>query len=447
VRSSIARPDSRDRASLVGLGLFLVGLIARLLWLASRGLPDQEGGDALDYIRLGRHLAAGLGFTSDGLTPYTYRPPLFAGLLAAWCRLTGNDSIPSMVACEVVLQSLAAPLTFLLARRLQPSRSFAVLSGLIMAVNPFLVSTVGLVLQEPIQTLAATAMGLSVAATCGHPTVRRTLIAGLSVGIAALSKSPFLVAPLVILLVPSLGRDWRRRLPVSRAVLAGLVAMVVVFPWTLRNYRVSGGRFIPINSQDLTLPIWLTADQNFPVRESPSDPAGDKAFVPAHGVLLTYGNAEGVALLRRTNDDVLARGVRGPAVTEAVSAEARSYLRRHPWYVLAKTARGLILLCSPDAALFGARSVAVRIAAILLIHLPLTAGLLAGGIRSFRERNPAPAILAILTVAYLLVHAPASIAGGRYAVPVLPLMMALTGYACFGASAAPDSKVPPGPTP
>jgi len=70
---------------------------------------------------------------------------------------------------------------------------------------------------------------------------------------------------------------------------------------------------------------------------------------------------------------------------------------------------------------------------MLLIHLPLTAGLLVGLARSLREKNAAMAILSLLATGFLLIHAPAAVSGGRYAVPVLPLMISVAGYGLRGA--------------
>jgi len=181
----------------------------------------------------------------------------------------------------------------------------------------------------------------------------------------------------------------------------------------------------------VTFPIWLTADLNFRPRESLATPPRGIP-TPEKGLLLTYGNEEGIDLLWRKNDELLKAGVTGPAVTDALAAEARLYLLKHPAYVLRKTLRGLLLLGSPDAGVAALQTLPARAVAIVLIHLPLTAGLLAGLVRSLREKNAALCILSLFTAIYLLVHAPAAVSGGRYSVPVLPLMIAITGYSIGG---------------
>ncbi|HZM71292.1 MAG TPA: hypothetical protein VFB95_13115, partial [Candidatus Cryosericum sp.] len=115
-------PDQHRRAGAAFcLLLFLLAVLSRLAYLRHFGLESQEGGDMGEYIALARHLVAGDGFTSDGATPGTYRPPLFSCLLAGWCWLLGDTGLGTMVAFQVVAQSLAAPIAYLLVRGAQRS--------------------------------------------------------------------------------------------------------------------------------------------------------------------------------------------------------------------------------------------------------------------------------------------------------------------------------------
>jgi 4-amino-4-deoxy-L-arabinose transferase-like glycosyltransferase len=435
---------STRSAIVVCVALFLIALILRMAWLRFEGIPSQEGLDAVEYIALARHLAGGLGFTSDGISPSTYRPPLFSWLLGAWCYVLGSTSLKVMVWFEVVVQSLCAPMTYILAQRLQGSRLFAVIGGLFIATDPFLLLGVGFVLQEPTQMMVTTAMGISVAWWCREPSSGRAALAGFFFGLCALAKSPFLIAPFIVVGIYCFGTEFRRQLRVSHVIVVGILMVATVAPWTLRNYRVSGGRIIPINSQDMTFPIWLMADHNFVPRLSLLEPPRDTPK-PVSGILLMYGNEEGIDLLRRKNEELLHEGLTGSAVTPALAEEARSYLLRHPAYVFRKVLRGVLLLCSPYATVGWSRSLAVRIGAMLLVHLPLAAAFVVGLVRSLREKNASAAILSLFAVAYLLAHAPAAVSGGRYSVPLLPLIIAVAGYGVWGGrrhAVIPAAEVP-----
>lgn len=73
---------------------------------------------------------------------------------------------------------------------------------------------------------------------------------GLVTGWLILSKSVYLLFPPVSIVALALVR--RRQLPWRRFLLGAAVFMflsaAVVAPWTIRNYRVSGGKFIPVQT-------------------------------------------------------------------------------------------------------------------------------------------------------------------------------------------------------
>jgi 4-amino-4-deoxy-L-arabinose transferase-like glycosyltransferase len=429
-RTGVARcATPRRRTIATCLTLFAVGLILRLAYLAYFGIESQKGGDMDGYIALARNLVQGRGFSFDGVTPATFRPPLFSWLLGAWCYVLNSTSLETMVAFQVFVETLCAPVTYLLVRQTQRSERFALGAGLFVATYPFIFSNVSLILQEPTQMLIATALGISVVAWCREPKPWRSAIAGLLFGLGALAKSPFLLAPAITLLVSLFGRPFRRQLPSRQVVLAALMTAVAVLPWTIRNYQVSGGRFTLINSQGPTQLIWITSDGTYRPRESLSEPR-QEAPTRVKGVALSYGNEAGYRYLQQKNDELLERGLAGPDVTEALGAAAGSYLLKHPVFMLKVVLRGMVLSFSPNA---GPRlySVGIRVIAMVLFHLPLALGLFAGTLKALKERNAAMSILSLFVLAYLLVHAPAAGAGGRYSVPVIPLLIAITGYSLF----------------
>jgi len=419
--------------------LFSVAMVCRHAYLRYVGIESQDGGDMGEYIALARNLVEGHGFSSDGVTPATYRPPLFSWLLAAWCWLLGDTHIETMVAFQVVVQSLTAPLTYLLVRDLQASHHFAIVSGLFMSAYPYPISTVSLVLQEPTQTLFAAGVGLCLAWWWRAPSIPRAVAAGTLLGLCSLAKSPFLIGPPIVLLIGLGLRHVPRRPPYRLVWLVVAVSAAVVVPWTLRNAHVTGGRFMPINSQNVTILIWMVADGHFQPRESPTDPV-HAIPAPERGVGFTYGNEDGVAYLRRQNETLLQQGLTGYAVVEGLSAAARSYLLRHPGYVLRLMFRGAILSFVPYAVGPIRGVLAARMAAMVLFHLPLALGLAASLVRAWREREAVIAMLSLLVMAYLLAHTTVSMEGGRYALPMFPLMLAVAGYSLFGAGGEPPAE-------
>ena len=160
------------------------------------------------------------------------------------------------------------------------------------AETVILISTVGQILQEPTQMMTASAIGLATLAWFRRPTLSWAAACGALFGVAALAKSPFLAAPVAVLVVWLAARDVRRRLPFRHVIVTCASCAMLVIPWSIRNYRVTGGHLVLINAQNLSYPVWLVADGNFHPRESLSEPAPE-APAPDTGVALTYGNPDG----------------------------------------------------------------------------------------------------------------------------------------------------------
>src|SRR5262249_30884232 len=100
--------------------------------------------------------------------------------------------------------------------------------------------------------------------------------------------------------------------------------------------------------------------------------------------------------------------------------------------VFRTTMRGIVLIFSPDVGITSAQNLKTRIAAMVLFHLPLAVGLLAGVRGSLGGGRPGLDILSLFPVTYLFVHSPVAEGGGRYCVPVFPLLIAITGCVVFG---------------
>src|SRR5215475_15669622 len=121
---------ARASTPLACVALLILALMVRGGFVAGYGMEVVQGGDAPHYMALASHIAAGDGFTDDGVTPSTYRPPLFSWLLGTWCRIAGSTSLRTMVVFQILVQSLCAPLAYLLALKVQPHRAFAAAAGL-----------------------------------------------------------------------------------------------------------------------------------------------------------------------------------------------------------------------------------------------------------------------------------------------------------------------------
>jgi hypothetical protein len=272
----VNRPEPARGDALFGAGLFALALAPRLyVALAWAGEPVWDG----HYYDFGaRRIAQGLGYSDDlsiagqlAWHPWCHYPVGYSAVLALFYRLLGSG--PSIAA---VLNSLTgaalAVVTWALARHaLTPLR--ARIAGLVVALQPGLILYAALVMSEPLAALLTlTAFWLAVR----DSSWRRGLALGsLALGLAALVRpqallcAPFLGAIIFVesrraaepqrgLVVGptgsgSIGGEGRSNPPrkslrlcgfaalLAAAIVACVVALVPVMPWTARNCRVMDG--------------------------------------------------------------------------------------------------------------------------------------------------------------------------------------------------------------
>jgi 4-amino-4-deoxy-L-arabinose transferase-like glycosyltransferase len=274
------QPEKRRR--MAGVGLFILSVAACLVFVSAYPLPEVHS-DAAGYLELARNIAAGKGFTQDGLVPMVYRPPLFSALLGGWFFLTGTSSPLSAAVFQSLEHAAGVLVAFLLFLELAPSLAWAVGASLFLAVNPLLVTRVVFVLQEPTLLLFTTLAVLLSVRWIKAPSRPRAAWAGAAWGLCTLAKVVAWFAPILLLamrfLPGRLRQDWKGR--DAAALLLCFVA--VVAPWTLRNY-VHFHRFIPVNGQGEGMLAW-----NVSHAEIPGEPPGSEYFADVYRKGLSEG--------------------------------------------------------------------------------------------------------------------------------------------------------------
>jgi 4-amino-4-deoxy-L-arabinose transferase-like glycosyltransferase len=406
--------------------LCATSVLIRGIYISFSGIPSQRVVDPDGYVALVRNIAAGYGFTVNGVLPYTYRPPLFSWLLGAWCYLLGSTSLSTMIAFQILAQSITASMTYILIRLVSARKFLAITGGFFIAAYPFIFSNVVFILQEPTQMFLATTMAVAVVVWYQAPNISGAIAVGLLFGFGVLAKSPNLIIPFITCFVWFLSRDFQRRVPLQQLLLLLGATIIVVSPWTFRNFLVTDNKFILVNSQDNEYLTWLVADGKFRMRKSLSDPPIE--YSEQKSQVFSYGNVDGVDYLRSINNDLLARGQSISTIEEMVKVASIHYLSDNPIYVFKKLIRGLVLLVSPDSGRIFKDSLRVRILMALLFHLPLFFGLLIGTSFAIIRKNFGIVIISLSIIVYLLIHAPVTVGRGRYTVPLIPLLIAVTVY-------------------
>jgi len=228
-------------AALLYLGAFCWVFGGRAAW------PGSES-----YAQLAGHLAAGQGYSMDGVSPTALRPPLYPLILAATMRVAGSHWFEA----TVVLQALAAAgclvAVFALARSIWPGTRAAWLGAGLLAIHgPFMFEMLSLR-----ETVWFTLALLGVAWLLWHRTDRavRALLLGLLLAALYLLRPTGLVVAGVTLTFVGWEAVRRRPGAARNLVLTLGAALLAVAPWQLFTSRHFGAPgFFPASTNGYNL--------------------------------------------------------------------------------------------------------------------------------------------------------------------------------------------------
>src|SRR4051794_29781450 len=261
------RPDGRldeQRPQRLGAPVLLaiagVALAVRLLYvvLALRGYHLVS--DSAHYNDIARKVSEGRGVASTfpylWVHPTAFRPPLFPVLLGGAYAVFGVHIVVAQ-ALNIVIGTGVVVLAALVAFRLA-GRTAALVAAGIAAISPALLANDGVVLTEPLALLLMLATLLALDG-------RRYWLAGLFAGLLVLTRpSAQLFVPVIalylLLVAVRRAQPGSRRAALfagaRRAVVFGLVAVVVVLPWVIRNDVVFGKPLIVTSNGFNVAAIW-----------------------------------------------------------------------------------------------------------------------------------------------------------------------------------------------
>lgn len=227
------------------LWLFAAALIVRLLFNAlfiGMGTPTQDTfSDWKEYDLVGLSLAAGTGFTIYG-QPYLIHPPgypLFLGFL----YLLFGHSFAAVKVAQSLLGALTCVVILLIGERLF-TRRVGLVAAAIAAVYPHLVYYTGILMAETLFVFLSTLCLYTLVRLREDPSPRHMALAGVALGVASLTRPMLLFLPALLLLWIWLEFGTARRALLVTATLSLWMALVIL-PWTVRNYVVTGS-FVPI---------------------------------------------------------------------------------------------------------------------------------------------------------------------------------------------------------
>jgi hypothetical protein len=225
----------------IGAGAACVSLVVCLV-VSSVGGRIGARLDPDAYGALAHRIWQGDGFAFEPHAPPTlHRGPAYPAFVAAALAVSNGWFPGSLWVAQSLLHGVTAGIACYLASKLW-GRAAGVVAGVGCAVGPALLWYVPRIWSETLLAfLCLSLFALLVGSQSGW-TTSRSLCLGAIVGTLSLTKGVFL--PL-ILLTPLLVWLTHRRVGFRRVLPTPLVAVLIVLPWTIRNYAVSGA-FVPV---------------------------------------------------------------------------------------------------------------------------------------------------------------------------------------------------------
>ncbi|HEU4327755.1 MAG TPA: glycosyltransferase family 39 protein [Roseiflexaceae bacterium] len=294
----------------------VVAALVRLVYVFA--IPTV--GDVIDsrwYYEAAVSLAAGQGLVVNGRVT-AFWPVGYPAFLAVLFKLFGASLLAAKLA-NVALYLVAMGCAYGVARRIFRSQLVARLTLLLLAIYPNHIAYSAEVLSEVLSLALLMAGCFSLVASAERP--RLLYLSGIVFGFATLVKPQIVLLTAFFLLCLYLAQLRRGEL---RAVAARVAAfyvllLLVIAPWTIRNYLVFGHVFLVSNNSGL----------NFFYSSSPSVRVEFGSPLPSPEISLLY---ESIA---RENEYLADRAVMQRAI-EDVKAQPTAALRRmlqQAWYL------------------------------------------------------------------------------------------------------------------
>lgn len=217
---------------------------AALVLRLAMGLPTLRAepySDEIVFHALATNLAAGEGYRFEpGGHLTAWRAPLWPAVMAGLYRITG----PSPAAARLLQLAFGTGLVWLiiqLAAGLQPAdQRVPAIAGWWAALSPTLLFHSHCLFSETLFGLVCGAGLLALLHLQQTGSWKTVVGAGLGLGLACLARGSSMLIFVVLIWLAACG-PWSRAANLRQAVGVGLVTILVVLPWTVRNYLVLGG--------------------------------------------------------------------------------------------------------------------------------------------------------------------------------------------------------------
>ncbi len=409
-----------------------LALVLRLAWsfLLFPAVGESLHWKGVDdgYDEIARNLLDGNGFVGrPGQTPNLLTPPGYVFFLYLLYGATGrevNEGVRIRLV-QPLLDAVCCVLIFLLGRRLFRRRRVALAGALAWALYPQIIVYNARVAPEVLFTLLLTAMVLFWIAVLEEGRMRDALLMGAFFALAALVKEKIVFLP-PLLLAPVLFRakgNVRRRVTLAAAATAAMVLLLA--PWLIRGYRLTG----------LVYPITLRSGRAL-------DQGLDESFSGADTMAVHFFREKEKA--RR--DSVPPHGVGGAPHDRAEEAErAFRGAERERDLIGASLERiaadplAFVRAFFVKAAAFWYFGQPKVIAGNIAVQIPILLLAVAGYWKRWRRYDLLPFLL--LSGYFIFIHA-LTIVRMRYSIPIMPETILVAAAFLFGRMEEEESDLP-----
>ncbi len=200
---------------------------------------DPDGYGALGH---GLWMNGNLSYFPDN-QPSVERGPIYPLFLASLLMITNGLWPYSVQVGQSVLFGLMCLMVFWMSKTLW-GKNIAVLTSVLCVFHPFLIWYTSRIWIETLAIFLFTSLIAAVLYLSLRPNMSRSLLVGCILGINILSKGTFL--PFIVIVPLLLGYLKDKKIRWQYILCIVLTALILIFPWSIRNRRLTG-KFIPVH--------------------------------------------------------------------------------------------------------------------------------------------------------------------------------------------------------
>ena len=219
--------------------LFAFSLLVRLLTLAIFPTPALDS-SAISHLRAAYLLMDGKGFSDPSFQ--VFNPPGYPVFIAICLSLFGGDQV-SVIIVQAVMDSLTIVMVYFVMKGIFDIET-ALLSAGILSLYPFSVYLTMSIASEPLFTFFLSGFVLSSVYAVRSTKPWYYCVSGILLGLTTLTRGTTQFVPLMFpVMLILLGKRGRESFFCCTALC--LTFVLVILPWTVRNYVVLD-EFIPV---------------------------------------------------------------------------------------------------------------------------------------------------------------------------------------------------------